>query len=283
MKESFSKDIYNFISVGTNRDINVLEVSYRKKHPDISKKPMCKNYYALHLILEGRGKLETPNGDFTLKKGDIFVRFPNETIAYYDYDATPFNYIFITFQGQIIKNYFKKLGISPKNRIVSTTPALTNLFKSIVTECRDNSAISDMLSSGYMQLIFSEIAKEHTPPTAPKFNIKENYVNSAIEFINNNISDPSLDANYVSQFINLNTDYFLRIFKEVNGIPFSRYLITKRLNISATLLSEGNTSISKVSESLGFGSATYFSRVFRKHFNQTPHEFMTHYNREKIQ
>ncbi|MGN1052857.1 MAG: hypothetical protein ACI4SH_05660, partial [Candidatus Scatosoma sp.] len=70
MKNEFSKDVYNFIPLGPNRDVTVLEASYRKKHPEVSKKPMSKNYYALHLILSGSGKLETSKGVYTLKKGD---------------------------------------------------------------------------------------------------------------------------------------------------------------------------------------------------------------------
>lgn len=273
MKNEFSKDVYNFIPLGPNRDVTVLEASYRRKHPEVSKKPMSKNYYALHLILSGSGKLETAKGVYTLKKGDIFVRFPNETIAYYDNDATPFRYIFITFQGSIVKNYLEKAEITAENRIFSTTPELTALFKNVIAACRDYPAVSDMISSGFMHLIFAEIAKKHVQLKAEKYCVQQNYVNNAIDFIDQNISNGNLSASYVAQYLNLNCDYFLRIFKNVTGLPFSGYVTAKKMNLAARLLKEENVSVSAAAEQLGYNSLTYFIKVFRKNFNQTPREF----------
>ena len=276
MKSFLTKDVYNFIVTGVNKDLSVLEASYRRKHPDVSKRPMSKNYYALHLILKGSGKLVTPNGSFELKKNDIFVRFPNEIISYFDYDSDPFNYIFITFHGSVVKNYFLRIGITPEKRIVTTTPELTALFKNMITSCRDYSTISDIISTGTLQLIFAELAKNHVPTTKADYRPKNNYVNNAIEFMDANLSNPDLDADYVAQFLNLNTDYFLRIFKDVTGIPFSKFMAAKKMNLAASLLLEGNTSISKISELCGYSSPSYFTKVFRRNFYHSPRNFMTH-------
>ena len=265
MKSFLTKDVYNFIVTGVNKDLSVLEASYRRKHPDVSKRPM-----------KGSGKLVTPNGSFELKKNDIFVRFPNEIISYFDYDSDPFNYIFITFHGSVVKNYFLRIGITPEKRIVTTTPELTALFKNMITSCRDYSTISDIISTGTLQLIFAELAKNHVPTTKADYRPKNNYVNNAIEFMDANLSNPDLDADYVAQFLNLNTDYFLRIFKDVTGIPFSKFMAAKKMNLAASLLLEGNTSISKISELCGYSSPSYFTKVFRRNFNQSPRNFMTH-------
>ena len=123
-----AKDIYNFINPSDLKDISVIEAAYRKKHPEVSKKPMAKSYFALHLILKGEGKLITPNGEYPLKKNDIFVRFPGEVITYYDYDETPFRYIFVTFTGATVISYFKRVGITYTNRIFKTSDELTRLF-----------------------------------------------------------------------------------------------------------------------------------------------------------
>ncbi|MBS5022546.1 MAG: helix-turn-helix transcriptional regulator [Firmicutes bacterium] len=48
------------------------------------------------------------------------------------------------------------------------------------------------------------------------------------------------------------------------------------MNLAASLLLEGNTSISKISELCGYSSPSYFTKVFRRNFNQSPRNFMTH-------
>lgn len=276
MKSFSAKDVYNFIVTGVNKDLTVLEASYRRKHPNVSKGMMSKNYYALHLILKGSGKLETPDGTFDLKKNDVFVRFPNETIAYYDYPSDPFNYIFVTFHGSVVKYYLARVGITPKNRVVQTTAELTSLFKNMISSCRDYSAISDMISSGLLQLIFAELAKNHVPTVKEDYRPKNNYVNNVLEFIDANLSNPDLTADYAAQFLNLNTDYFLCIFKDVTGIPFSKFIEAKKMNLAASLLLEGKISVSRISEECGYSSPSYFTKVFRANFNQSPRDFMAH-------
>lgn len=81
MKKSLrlpGKDIYNFIESSNLKDISVLEASYRKNHPDVSKKPMSKNYFALHLILKGAGKLITASGEYELKRMIFSCVFPTK-------------------------------------------------------------------------------------------------------------------------------------------------------------------------------------------------------------
>ena len=230
------KDIYNFIEASNLKDISVLEASFRKKHPDVSKKPMSKNYFALHLILKGAGKLITSSGEYELKKNDIFVRFPNETITYYDYPDNPFNYIFVTFNGTAVVSCFKRIGITAKNRVFTTDDEITLLFKHLVLISRDYPEINDMISA--------------------------------------NLPNADLDANYIAQFLNLNTDYFLRIFKNVMGVAFSRYIVAKRMNLAVNMINDGETSVSKIAAACGYENASYFTKTFKLYYNQRPKDYI---------
>lgn len=277
MKKSLrlpSKDIYNFIESSNLKDISVLEASYRKNHPDVSKKPMSKNYFALHLILKGAGKLITASGEYELKKNDIFVRFPNETITYYDYPDNPFNYIFVTFNGSAAVSYFKRIGITDKNRIFSTDDEITILFKHLVLISRDYPEINDMISTGYMHLIFANLAKLRSSKPNDKFDVKESYVASALNLIQTNLQNTDLSANYISQFLNLNTDYFLRIFKNAMGIAFSKYIVTKRMNLAVSMINDGETSVGKIAAACGYENASYFTKTFKLYYNQRPKDYI---------
>lgn len=270
----FSKDIYNFINPSNLKDITVLEASYRKKHPEVSKRPMAKNYFALHLILRGAGKLITPGGEYSLKKNDIFVRFPDECITYYDYDDNPFNYIFITFTGASVTSFFKRIGITSKNRVLKTSEELTKLFKLLVSRAHEYSEVNDLFASGCMLLIFANLAKQSDHTHEVKYDIKESYILNAINFIQTNLSDSELNADYVAQYLNLNTDYFLRIFKNVMGLVFSKYVIVKRMNLAISLMESGETSISKIAAQCGYDDPSYFTKSFKSTYNQRPKDYI---------
>ena len=271
---SMTKDIYNFIHPSDLKDISVIEAAYRKKHPEVSKRPMAKSYFALHLILRGEGRLITPEGEYPLKKDDIFVRFPNEVITYYDFKETPFHYIFVTFTGATVISYFKRIGITPKNRILRASAELTHLFKHLVLKTGDYPDVNDIFAAGCVHLIFAELAKQTAALPRNKYDIKESYILSAINFIQSHLSDPELDADYVAQYLSLNTDYFLRIFKNVMGTVFSKYVVAKRMSLAITLMDGGNLSIRDIASKCGYEDASYFTKSFRATYNQSPSEYI---------
>jgi AraC-like DNA-binding protein len=65
-----------------------------------------------------------------------------------------------------------------------------------------------------------------------------------------------------------------RIFqKELDTTP-NTFIILVKLEHAANLLKKRELTISEVAESVGFPDPAYFSRVFKKYFNQTPREFL---------
>ena len=269
-----AKDIYNFINPSDLKDISVIEAAYRKKHPEVSKKPMAKSYFALHLILKGEGKLITPNGEYPLKKNNIFVRFPGEVITYYDYDETPFRYIFVTFTGATVISYFKRVGITYTNRIFKTSDELTRLFRLLVLKSCEYPEVNVMFAAGCMHLIFADLARQSVSQPKVKYDVKESYVLNAINFIQLHLDDSELSADYVAQYLNLNTDYFLRVFRGVMGTAFSKYIVAKRMSLAISLMDDGELSIREIALQCGYEDPSYFTKSFRNAYNQSPSEYM---------
>ncbi|HWL53214.1 MAG TPA: substrate-binding domain-containing protein [Chthoniobacteraceae bacterium] len=61
-------------------------------------------------------------------------------------------------------------------------------------------------------------------------------------------------------------------FVEAIGVSPIRYLINYRLERANYLLAETNLSIKQITERIGFGEQTYFTRAFRKKFGRPPSE-----------
>ncbi|GAF21859.1 response regulator [Shouchella hunanensis] len=71
----------------------------------------------------------------------------------------------------------------------------------------------------------------------------------------------------------LNPSYVSKRFKEETGETLTDYIHRLRMNRAVTLLTQTNMKVSLISEELGYQHASYFIRVFKKEFKQTPHEF----------
>lgn len=91
-----------------------------------------------------------------------------------------------------------------------------------------------------------------------------------MDFIDQNLSQP-LDLNIVAQISNFSLFHFHRIFTYMVGETPIDYILRLRLEKAAQrLLDKNYGSITEIAYSCGFGSASLFSRTFRKYFDMTP-------------
>lgn len=90
-----------------------------------------------------------------------------------------------------------------------------------------------------------------------------------------------LDTNYAEQItlqqagaiLNLNADYFCRLFKKATNTTFTDYLNFVRVCHTEKPLTFSDKTIAEISLDAGFSSVSYFNRVFKKYKLVTPSEY----------
>ncbi len=90
-----------------------------------------------------------------------------------------------------------------------------------------------------------------------------------------------LDRNYhrpaklseLAQLCGVSESTLARGFRAATGDSLTDYLVKLRLEKGAALLRENEWSVQEVARRVGFRSSGYFSRMFRRKFKITPHEY----------
>jgi AraC-like DNA-binding protein len=85
-------------------------------------------------------------------------------------------------------------------------------------------------------------------------------------------TDPGLNADAIARDLGI-TPRYLRLLLEATGRSFSQHVLERRLDRAADLLRDPRSAASKVSAiafECGFGDLSYFNRVFRRRFGETP-------------
>lgn len=95
------------------------------------------------------------------------------------------------------------------------------------------------------------------------------YVNSAIKFINDNITS-TITLTDVSNAIYLSKEYTARIFKKEMNMTVTDFILHQKLLLAKDLLTSDEMTLKKISEKLGYQDYNYFSRIFKKHFGISP-------------
>lgn len=77
----------------------------------------------------------------------------------------------------------------------------------------------------------------------------------------------------VASALNISPGYFSTLFRQYTGMCFTDYVTENKIHHAQKLLRETDMKIYEISNMLGFQSAYYFSKVFKKVTGMTPREF----------
>lgn len=103
---------------------------------------------------------------------------------------------------------------------------------------------------------------------APEPQGESSYVEQALRYIEEHYAeDISLDA--VAEQIGISPFYLSRLFRAERGESFVEYLTAVRMKTAVRLAKETRLSIREIATRTGYGSPTYFCRVFKKYTGST--------------
>lgn len=102
---------------------------------------------------------------------------------------------------------------------------------------------------------------------------KEHVVISVQKYIQKHIEE-RLTLNGVAAVFGLSPNYLSVLFKKTCDIGFNEYITQIKINKAKSLLLEQNMKIYEVADELGFESAFYFSKVFKKVEGISPRDYV---------
>jgi len=93
------------------------------------------------------------------------------------------------------------------------------------------------------------------------------------------LSSEDLSLTYLANQLGLNDNYLSTLFKKLYDVPFSEYVLSKRLDKSKRLLLATDLKNYEVAERVGIYDPNYFSTLFRKRFGDSPNKYKKKYRK----
>ena len=93
------------------------------------------------------------------------------------------------------------------------------------------------------------------------------------DHIKNNLTSDDLSQGAMARMAGISRDYFSRIFKNVTGMNYSKWLNMIRLEKASELLAQEGHTLTEVAMLSGFQSIPSFNRVFREEKGMAPGEY----------
>lgn len=102
---------------------------------------------------------------------------------------------------------------------------------------------------------------------------RHHVVENVKKYIASHLSD-KLTLNEVAAIYGISPNYLSTLFKKYNDCGFSDYIAECKIAQAKKMMNEGNCKIYEIADTLGFESAFYFSKVFKKLEGISPSEYI---------
>lgn len=237
-------------------DVNPLLVGSEDCDPSHSYGPAVREYYLIHYVVQGKGKVFCKEREYLLGAGDLFLFSPGEVMRYQADEHQPWSYIWVGFEtvlemGEIF------------SRHVIHAPENGELFKEL-TLCRQYGETAEMYICGKIFELLARLKdKEHSEGGTVR------YVLQAKNLIETRY-DSDLSVSRLAAMLGLERSYFSKLFKAELGVSPQQYLVSFRLKKAAGLMREQHFTPSRAAAYSGYTDLMNFSKMFKKQFGLPP-------------
>lgn len=97
-------------------------------------------------------------------------------------------------------------------------------------------------------------------------------VTNIINYLEDTLASDTSVAEMALTF-NYSAKYMGKLFKKYTGKGIREYVNERRLAKAKTLIANSNKTITEISGMVGYNNATYFSKLFKKRYNVSPHDY----------
>ena len=263
-----------------------LEQDFRLFHiKDQTKRDFSYHYHDFHkviIFLSGKAAYHIEGKSYYLKPWDILLvnrhaihkpeidfSVPYERFVLWIRDDIKSTELLRCFQKAIDRSY-NLIRLDS-----DTQEKLKQLLYELEAALKDEKFGSELLGSAlftqfmvYVNRIFLE--KQYIYDT--RSYSSDSQIEELLRYINHNLTE-DLSIETLSRKYYLSKYHMMRKFKEETGYTIHNYIISKRLLLARTKISEG-TPIQKAAQLSGFSDYTTFSRAYKKQFGTAPSQML---------
>lgn len=268
MDSVFTKDICHFIPFHNDsysiHTINFVFETTAYPHDHLKSHSL----YKMHYVCSGKGKLHMTNKVISLSPGDIFITFPDTFFSIESEED--FTYMYISFLGSRANMIMDNLTISSQNFLFHNCQEVYDFWKNGLDM---NPEIIDLIAESILLYSFSFIGSKIIQINS-KNSSKDTAASVIKKYIDDNFFNHNMSLKMISAELSYSPKYISSIFKKKFNIGIIEYLNTIRVQNSCTLMKQGFTSITDVSNQCGFTDAQYFSKVFKQKMGVSPKSYI---------
>ena len=255
-----------------------------RKNATLACAPHLHRELELIYFTEGESIAVADSARGTLHAGDVFLSFPNQVHSYIKTTGTE-KYVIFILKADMIPEFSELFASGiPESPVISgagNDPQIKMLFELLIESCKnagEGDAYAAAQRRGYLLALFSALL--------PRMKISKlslgdsNTLRSIVAFCAQNYAE-NLSLSLLQERLHLNKYYISHLFNDKLKIRFNDYINALRINEACRFLANTESSITEISELVGFNTLRTFNRAFMKHVGSSPSDYRKRYSTVK--
>lgn len=221
-------------------------------------------------ILDGVLNAEIEGKNKILKKGDLYLVFPNIPHAVYNSNASV---LIAIIDGEIVHTYREILSHQKPKDAVITADKLPDAVESLFHQIYDFYINESPFRSTVLHSLFNALLGTllNACNTVPR-NSENELIEKILIYFSDHFTE-KITLEDVAKEFNYSKYYISHIINDTLHCNFSVLINSYRISLAQNLLISTNKSIGEIAEECGFQNQSSFNRVFSKHVGFSPCKF----------
>ena len=233
--------------------------------------------FSIEYVISGKGYVATDKRIQCAKAGDTFLLQIGRERHYFSDPEDPWNKIFITFSGRMAQTIAKTYFLEDINLVegldtYSELSEIVRLAKESEETGIDNTLPIITVIHALAHKIYCHLHSDSA------FSIEEIIKEQLNGYVNR---DFNMDI--FAKSLNKSKSQITRLFKKAYGETPYKYLLSKRIDLAKTALTETTEPLKSISADLCFYDEYYFSSYFKSITGYSPSEYRKMYTRKPQQ
>ncbi len=243
------------------------------------------------IVLVGPGKTNVfmvNQHRYELSEGDFLLIWPRELHEIIDADREEsliiqFSNAFMNslFDLQRIMHFYRNLHvlcIHAHPQLVSELRSIADRMKEIFLAAGSDRELRCCMLLMEFMLKLDEHREEFSPEikrgnASGESDTIIRRMMAVTDYIKNNLTADDLSQGTMAGMAGISKDYFSRIFRNVTGMNYSKWLNMIRMEKATELLADQDITLTEIAMLSGFQSISSFNRVFRAEKGMSPGEY----------
>ena len=226
----------------------------------------------LALIFDGHTHITVDSTEYDAYGGDAFIVFPNQIHSFSTVKRE--SYILIKINPEYIPELLPQLTSAlPKSALIKGAAEdgeLSLLIRKISDTYHKDEPFKDAILRGLLLVFFAKLLQKLELDEAPSGDY--HVVGIIMDYCNQNYNKP-MSLSILAKELHLNKYYISHIISNKLNIGFNDYINSLRVSNACKLLVKTDSTVTEISEAVGFNTLRTFNRAFMKQMGCTPSEY----------